>query len=928
MPGPEHQSSAIITRPSGRDAECARLDEFLSLTGRGAVTPVVIRGDIGVGKSTLLNYARDQAGRHGRTVLPGRGLKDETELPFSALGDLLEPLRPLLGRLPAGQAQQLAGALSSGRATGDNSLVVFRAVLGLLRLAGASGPLLLAVDDRQWLDRDSASALDFAVRRLDAEDVAVVYVTRTDAESVDRQLDIDAITMTVAGLPPRFGIELVRGASTRPVSDAVARDLVAMTGGNPRALVEISSRLTDDQLAGRLPVHRLPDRVPIAAELNRRLDALPATTRRGLLVAAAADTTDTTVVYDALDQLGLEPICLAAAEAARCLIVDSGGIRFPDPLLRTVALATTGPELRRVHAVLAATAGRRGDAARQVWHQAAALEGPDDTTARSLAATAGSLRAPGRAAKALERAAEISRGTDRRAGFLLAACGRAMTAGAFAWAGDLLERGRDQATSPAQQAEMAIMRAALNQVCGSAWTAHRQLRDLGRAAIAIDAERAAALFSGAALAAIQAGQIAEAGVSAARATDLVREPESLIGLLCRATRAIVAGYAGSTVPSPNPAQLVLGDGVVNRLPQWPNILPFALAIAAARGPAGLARRVLDDLVLRCRRESDLGRLPVFMTQQAELIIQDGRWGEGYAQAQEALTIARETGQHSAVTHALTVLARVEACRGETEACTNHLQEATDLAARADDGLVRFPREAARGLLHLSTGDHSRTVLVLERLAADQRRAGLHEPAVFGWTGDLIEAQLKEGHMDRAGTAMTMFDAAASPTPWTRAIAARCRGMLAAESDYEAEFSTALDLLGSALPFERARTELCLGERLRRSRRRAAAIRSLDDALDTFSRLGARPWADRARAEIAVAAGERSATGPGVARSLTPQETQVARLVAGGSSNREVAATLFLSEKTIEAHLTRIYRSLRIRSRAQLAAILHETVVPS
>ena len=241
-----------------------------------------------------------------------------------------------------------------------------------------------------------------------------------------------------------------------------------------------------------------------------------------------------------------------------------------------------------------------------------------------------------------------------------------------------------------------------------------------------------------------------------------------------------------------------------------------------RGHDDVARRVLDQLVAECRAGNELGRLPIYLTQLAELHIRDGRWYEAYAEAVDAVTLAKETGQHSSVTHGLGVMARLEACRGDEHLCRQHLMEADDYASRTEDGLVRFPRDAARGLWHLTMGRPEQAIEPLTRLVHAEDRLGLREPAVFGWLPDLVEAYVKTGQPDAAAALLPRFDTAADPTSWTLAVAARCRGLLATDDTYESEFSAALEHHGASLPFERARTELCFGERLRRARRRAAA----------------------------------------------------------------------------------------------------------
>ena len=919
----------------GRDPECRSVDDLLAsaLLGRSSVT--VVRGEIGVGKSTLLRYAAARADEMGLRVLRCRGLESESVLSYAGLADLLRPIGDRIDRLPVTQATELRAVLALGPPATGNRFVVYQAVLGMLAAAADDGPVLVAIDDLQWVDRPTAEALLFAARRLESEGVAVVLAIRDDA---DRQpgrgeVDISGLShLLLAGLSVQAGADLVLSSARSPVSPGVAQQLASITRGNPLALVELTRRLPVDELAGERPLQDLP---PTAADesLRRTLGGLPAPALAALLVVACSDESANQPLLTAMAEIGLAASDLEAGEVAGLLRVDTGGIRFRHPLMRSVVnREASASDRRRVHRVLALAAHRRGEPEREAWHRAAALTGPDESAADALAQTAADARGragPVAAARALERAADVTARPDRRIELLCGAAREALIGGAYSWSLDLVRRIDPAAAAPAKQAEVVALRAAVEQACGSAQTAHGLLLGLGTQLMPFDTAGASTLLAGAALAAIQAGQVTLAASPAAAAAAAV--PRTAGGgspaeLLCSATLAVVTGYAAGPSEGFGEILRALSEDCRPLLPRWPSVLPFGIALAQARGHDDVARHVIESLVAEFRASSALGLLPVFLTQLAEQHIRDGRWYEAYAEALEALSLARDTGQRSSVAHALNVLARLEGCRGEEQECLRHLQEAAGDPQSADD-LVKFPREAARGLLELSLGRADQAILPLVRLVLAEDRQGLHEPAVFGWLPDLVEAYVKTGRTAEATALLPRFDTEADPAAWTTAVAARCRGLLADDDAFEAEFAFALENHGAALPFERARTELCLGERLRRARRRAAALPMLDSAADTFGRLGARPWAERARAELAIAGGERRPAGPGPAQRLTPQELQIALLVARGSSNREAAATLFLSEKTIEAHLTRVYRTLGVRSRWRLAeAMRSENVV--
>jgi DNA-binding CsgD family transcriptional regulator len=339
-----------------------------------------------------------------------------------------------------------------------------------------------------------------------------------------------------------------------------------------------------------------------------------------------------------------------------------------------------------------------------------------------------------------------------------------------------------------------------------------------------------------------------------------------------------------------------------------------------------ARTVFTRVTETARARSVPSLLPYTLTGLAELDFRTGAWARAYANAAEAVALARETEQPTALAFALATLARVEAGQGREDDCRAHVTEARDLA-EPGVGAASVFAVAALGLLELGLGRSDEALPPLEHVASEARIHELAEPTVFESAPDLVEAYARAGRRDEAARTLAGLEvqAEASASSWALAAAARCRGLLAADDAFEADFARALELeeaIGS--PFERGRTQLCLGERLRRARRRKDARESLRAALEQFERLGAAPWAERARAELR-ASGEtlrrRDAEAP---EELTPQELQVALLVAKGATNREAGAALFLSPKTVEAHLGRVYRKLGLRSRTELAVRLaHE-----
>jgi DNA-binding CsgD family transcriptional regulator len=330
-----------------------------------------------------------------------------------------------------------------------------------------------------------------------------------------------------------------------------------------------------------------------------------------------------------------------------------------------------------------------------------------------------------------------------------------------------------------------------------------------------------------------------------------------------------------------------------------------------------SRRLLEGGIAQARAWSAPGLMPYGLLCLCELEFRSGRWAHAYAAGDEAVRLAEETGQINDIGYSLAVLARVEAALGREAECRSHMAASLEIVDLLGAEIVRGYVACTLGLLELGLGRAEEAVAALEELAGflGERPAG--DPAVMQWPPDLVEAYVRLGRREDAERALGVFEASArhSGSSWATAAAARCRGLLAPDDAFDEPFAAALEYDG--MPFESARTRLVLGERMRRAGRRVEARAALRDALVTFSRLGAQPWAQRARTELR-ASGERVRRGsPTATEQLTPQELQVALEVARGSTNREAAVALFLSPKTIEFHLRNIYRKLGIRSRTEL-----------
>jgi class 3 adenylate cyclase/DNA-binding CsgD family transcriptional regulator len=907
----------------GRAAERARIDELLAaaLAERSGV--LVIRGEVGVGKTALLRYAIDRA--RGMTVLKARGVESESELPFAALNDLLRPVVHRLDAIPTPQREALEGALALGPPVQPGPFSICAATLSLLAAAAEDGPVLAVVDDAQWLDPSSAQAVLFASRRLGAEGVALCVGVREGEGEPFERAGLPEIRVT--GLGPKAAAELLATPTDRVLAPGVAERLARATAGNPLALLELPSMLSDAQLAGEEPI---PDPLPPGPAVRdaflRRVAALSEPAQRALLVAAASDTGDLELLVAALNRLGIGAEALRIAEDAGLVTADGERLRLRHPLLRSAVYHGAPAAARRaVHQALA-EASSDAESDRRAWHLAAATPEPDADVARALSDAAANARRRGghaEAASAFERAARLTVDREEAAKLLLEAADAARLVGRTDEALQLVAEAGAHADDPLLRARNQHMRGSIEMWRGAPLAARDLLVDEAARIEELDPSKASRMLTDAGWASFMAAEI-EAGLALAeRASALAGRVGGISELVANGLLGIgllLAGDARRAVPLLAKFQPLVAEIALTRPRQL--IQPGGQVLVWAE-EYGQARQLLTRMLETARSQSALGVLPYTLAALSELNFRTGNWAAAYAEASEAVQIARDIEQASTLSFSLVCLARVEAAQGREEDCRGHVAEALQLTAFGIGAVIGYA-ESTLGLLELGLGRPREAIGPLEQLADQARRHRLAEPGVIQWAPDLIEAYVRAGRPHDAVPELDRFEsqARASRRTWALAAAARCRGLIAGEDEFEGAFAEALErLAGSPTPFERARTELCLGERLRRGRRRSDAREPLRRALETFERLGAAPWAERARTELR-ASGETARRGdPSAAEQLTPQELQVALVVGRGATNKEAGAALFLSEKTIEAHLGRIYRKLGIRSRTELASRL-------
>lgn len=915
----------------GRRREREQLERLVDGALTGDSGALVLVGEPGVGKTALLDHVAAHAESRDVTVLRAGGAPTDATLPFALLGELLPPLLGHLAALPDRQAEALAGALAIGPPVAPDRFAVCAATFGLLAAAAENGPVVVLVDDVQWADDSSADALRFTVRRLRSEGIALVLASRPGGPGdggVDGRMHGRRVAeLVVEGLDAVAAAALVEHHHPGSLAAPVVDELIAATGGNPLALVEVPLLLTAGQRAGREPLPRpLPVAEAIKRAFSQRVDSLPAATREALVVAAADDSGSVSTVTKALVELDLPLDALDAAEVAGLVHLDGGCLELDHPLVRSAIYhAADPPTRRRAHLALAIANDADDQPDRSAWHRASAVVGPDESTARALERAAGHATERGArdaAASALARAAALSESAAERDRRLVAAAEASFAAGRPERARTLLAPVLTRGTGPVRTTAARLK--ARIEAWGGMPSVAADLLEVEAAAVApTDPVAAADMMAEAAVARVHAGKVAVAHRLAQRAADLVADvPAERAGIAPTVARfvALMAGE-GDLVDPLGPAADQLEDDPAG---EGLRLVVFPLIWLEQHERA---RRLATATVTEARDAGAIALLPFGLVALGQLDTRTGRWAAARARLEEATRLAEEVGQPNSHAFALTSRARLEAVQGRADDCRAHVALARERAATAGLGAVFDEAAAALGLLELGLGNLPAAIDQLERVAASTITQGLAEPAVVPWAPDLIEALARTGDVARAREVLDELAAIAGRLggrAWPLGVVARGEALLADDDEAaEAHFATSLDHLRAlGDPFEVARTLLCLGEHRRRRGRRQDARQPLRQAFAAFDKLGAAPWADRARAEL-QATGERARRQPRLSDDLTPQELQVALAVAGGQTNREAAAALFLSVKTIETHLTSVYRKLGLRSRTELARLFAE-----
>jgi DNA-binding CsgD family transcriptional regulator len=902
----------------GRRAERVELDRLLEAIHAGQSAVLVLRGEAGIGKTALVEYAAERG--KGCRALRAVGVESEMELPFAGLHQLCSPLFDGLERLPPPQREALGTAFGLSSGTRPDRFLVGLALLSLLSDAADQEPLLCLIDDAQWLDQSSAQVLAFVARRLQAEPIVLLFAEREPGEFGELA---GLPELRLNGLSDAQARELLASVITVPLDDRVRERLVAETHGNPLALLELPHGLSPADLAGGFALTAalpLPSR--IEESFRQRVERLPADSQRLLLVAAAEPTGDPTLLWRAVDQLGIAPEAPGPAESAG-MITLGAPVTFRHPLLRSaIYRAASAEERRSVHRALAAATDPALDPDRRAWHLAEATLAPDEDVATELERSAERARARGGLAAAaafLERAARLTPEPARRAQRDLTAAQAKHDAGAPDGALRLLAAAEEGPLNELQHARLERLRAQLAFALRRGSDAPPLLLSAAQRLEPLDAELARETYLEAIAAAIFAGRLSSGpGVlevaEAARAAPPATEPPRTIDLLLDglATR-FSEGYAAG-VP---PLRRAL-DAVSNEDDRTEDDIRW-LWLACRIAPDLWEDETWHELASRqlglARDAGALTVLPLAATYRAGVHVHTGEFAAAAALIEEADAITAATG-NAPLMYTSLVLA---AWRGQEAQALELIEASREDATRRGEGRAVTLADYATAVLYNGLGGYKAA------LAAAERACEHDDLGLFAWALiELVEAAARSGEPKLAADGLEQLAERTrlSGTDWALGVEARSRALLANGLSAEDFYLEATERLSRCrITVHLARTHLLYGEWLRRENRRIDARETLRAAYGMFSTMGAEAFAERAAREL-LATGEKARKRTADTRGqLTAQETQIAELARDGHSNPEIGAQLFISPRTVEYHLHKVFTKLEISSRNELQRVL-------
>jgi DNA-binding CsgD family transcriptional regulator/tetratricopeptide (TPR) repeat protein len=897
----------------GRWSEREKLDQLVDAVRAGQSRALVVRGEPGLGKTALLEYASERA--VGCRVARASGVQSEMELPFAGLHQLCQPMLDRLDRLPDPQRNALSVAFGLSSGDAPDRFLVGLAVLSLLSEVAEERPLVCVIDDAQWLDRASAQALAFAARRLGAESVAVVVATREPSPGWGLP------ELTLEGLRDAEARELLDSVIRGRIDERVRDRIVAETRGNPLALLELPVGLTPDELAGGFG---FPDALPLTGRIEesfrRRIDALPAGTQRLLRIAAAEPLGEPALLWRAAELLGIGADVAAPATAAG-LVEFGHRVRFRHPLVRSAVYRATSPQERRqVHGALAEATECEVDPDRRVWHRAHAAPGPDEEVAAELERSAGRAHARGGLAAAaafLEQAARLTPEAAGRAERTLAAAQAKHQAGAPEAARTLLATVEAGPHDELQRVRMDLVRAQVAFALSRGSDAPPLLLDAAKRLERLDVRLARETYLDALSAAVFAHRLATGGgvlevAEAARAAPRLSQP-------ARAPDLLLDGWV-----------LLITEGYDAGAPLLKRALSAfrSESISWAEGIRWLwlachaAFELWDDeswhvlsvrLVELARDAGALTELPVALHSLSVANLFAGKVAAAASLLEEAEAVTELTGSQLAPYGPVLFAA----CGGRAAEAAKLIEASSKEVVRRGEGMGLAVIQWAAALLSNGLGRY-------EAALAAAREASGHQHDPPRALPELVEAAARSGMPDTAAHALQRLSETtrATGTDWGLGVEARSRALLSDGDVAEELYREAIERLGrTRIRVELARTHLLYGEWLRRERRRQDAREQLRTAHEMFMTMRSEAFAERTAREL-LATGEtirkRTVRTSG---DLTAQEAQIARLARDGLSNPEIGSQLFISPRTVQYHLHKVFGKLQISSRAQLEGAL-------
>jgi DNA-binding CsgD family transcriptional regulator len=895
----------------GRGRESASLEALLDGVRAGRSGVLVLRGEPGVGKSALLESTT--AAVPGVRVLRAAGIESEMELAFAGLHQLCVPIVDGLDRLPAPQRDALGAAFGLTAGVGPDRFLVGLAVLTLLSDAAGEQPLVCVVDDLQWLDRASRETLAFVARRLLADPVGMILATREAADELTGLPEL-----TVAGLSVGHARGLLDSMFRAPVDEHVRDRILAETRGNPLALIELSREITSAELAG-FATADTPLATRIEESFRQRVEPLPDDTRRLLLAAAADPSGDVALLRRACEQLGIsaDEAVLPASDAG--LFTLGARATFFHPLVRSAVYRTATTEARaEVHQALAEATDPVQAPERRAWHRAQASTEPDEDVALELERCAG--RAGGRgglaaAAALLERSVALTANPARRSERALAAAQAQHSAGAPDAALDLLAIADLGPLDELQRARAERLRARLAFAQRRGSDAPPLLLRAARRLQPLDPALARETYLEALAAALTTGErdsLTQAfdALRATPAPSPVRATELL--MTGQALRVVEGGAAG--IPVLERALRAFRSEPLEGEDEMRALL-FACAVAQSLWDDESWWALPSRYVSLAREAGALSALPIALEMQCASQVDAGQLAAAQDSIEEAQAIADATGSPPMHDGAV----RLAALRGAQQPALERVEAAIRDATDRGEATTITGAEYAAAILYNGLGRHDAALGAAQR-ACDHHPAKAYPRAL----SEMVEAAARSGEPERAARALDQLQegTTVSGTDWALGVEARSRALISEGEAADALYREAIDRLGrTRVRVEHARARLLYGEWLRRGRRRLEARAELRAAHESFIAIGAAAFAARAAREL-LATGEtaRKRTVESSDR-LTPQETQIARLARDGLSNPEIGSRLFISPRTVEYHLHKVFSKLDIGSRSQLEQAL-------